>query len=316
MAQLIKLSDYVSRYEIDIYRYPSRYVRLKKERWQRLKLDWEARKKREQMPLWHSPSHFEVSQIKQKFNTWRRQFTKKEDEDVTDLPFDEQQDQSFDDLKRAFRDELFRFQMNWASSTISEISRVKKSYYYDGFLRFLAQELPDTVFVMYQPVCYLKKAPVDMDVILITPFEIWLIRHLKGNDQTIFDRESDRRWEKRVNDQRVSFMSPLMDLKRSRQVIEHLLDELDTDIPIRQAVISMDGYIDMSPRSTRIKLYDRRTLHEFKEQMLKSTAPIKSHQLKMADILLANSMTLSEIREDLEMDETDLLDDETDFRYD
>lgn len=316
MAQLIKLSDYVSRYEIDIYRYPSRYVRLKKERWQRLKQDWEARKKRGKMPFWHSPTRFEVSQMKQKFNSWRRSITRHADEDMAGLSFEEQRDKTFDDLKRAFKDELFRFQINWASSTISEVSRVKKSYYYDGFLRFLTQELPDTVFIMYQPVCYLKKAPIDMDVVLITPFEIWLIRHLKGNEQTIFDRESDRRWEKQVKDQKALFMSPLIDLRRNKQVIEHLLQEMDTDMPIRQAVISMEGYIDMSPKSTRINLFDRRNLHEFKEKMLKSTAPIKSHQLKMADILLANSMTVSELRDDLEMQESDLLDDESDFRYD
>lgn len=40
MAQLVKLSDYISRYETDIYRYPSRFVRLKKERWKRFSSEW------------------------------------------------------------------------------------------------------------------------------------------------------------------------------------------------------------------------------------------------------------------------------------
>ncbi|KHF29248.1 hypothetical protein LR68_02036 [Anoxybacillus sp. BCO1] len=30
MGQLIKLQDYISRYELDIYHYPSEFIRLKK----------------------------------------------------------------------------------------------------------------------------------------------------------------------------------------------------------------------------------------------------------------------------------------------
>ena len=37
MAQLIKLQDYVSRYEQDIYRYPSQFIKLKKQQWDKIK---------------------------------------------------------------------------------------------------------------------------------------------------------------------------------------------------------------------------------------------------------------------------------------
>ncbi|ARI76757.1 hypothetical protein [Halobacillus mangrovi] len=33
MAQLIKLQDYISRYETSIYQYPSQFIRLKRENW-------------------------------------------------------------------------------------------------------------------------------------------------------------------------------------------------------------------------------------------------------------------------------------------
>src|SRR5699024_11549297 len=42
VAQLIKLRDYISRYELDIYRYPSQYIRLKRDRWEKLLLSWES----------------------------------------------------------------------------------------------------------------------------------------------------------------------------------------------------------------------------------------------------------------------------------
>mgnify|MGYP005609875703 CR=1 FL=1 len=36
MGQLIKLQDYVSRYEQDIYHYPTQYVYLKKQQWEKV----------------------------------------------------------------------------------------------------------------------------------------------------------------------------------------------------------------------------------------------------------------------------------------
>ena len=41
MGQLIKLQDYVSRYEQNIFHYPSRFVLLKKQQWEKLRNLWE-----------------------------------------------------------------------------------------------------------------------------------------------------------------------------------------------------------------------------------------------------------------------------------
>ena len=41
MAQLVKLLDYISRYENDFTRYPTQYIRLKKYQWERMKTQWE-----------------------------------------------------------------------------------------------------------------------------------------------------------------------------------------------------------------------------------------------------------------------------------
>ncbi len=41
MAQLVKLLDYVSRYENDLSRYPTQYIRLKTSQWKRMKIQWE-----------------------------------------------------------------------------------------------------------------------------------------------------------------------------------------------------------------------------------------------------------------------------------
>jgi hypothetical protein len=41
MAQLIKLQDYVSRYEQDPYQYPARFIQLKKKNWNNVRASFE-----------------------------------------------------------------------------------------------------------------------------------------------------------------------------------------------------------------------------------------------------------------------------------
>ena len=41
MGQLIKLQDYTSRYEQNIYHYPARFVTLKNQQWEKVQRNWE-----------------------------------------------------------------------------------------------------------------------------------------------------------------------------------------------------------------------------------------------------------------------------------
>jgi hypothetical protein len=41
MGQLIKLADYISRYQRDAFHYPGQYIRLKQENWKSLVKKWE-----------------------------------------------------------------------------------------------------------------------------------------------------------------------------------------------------------------------------------------------------------------------------------
>lgn len=41
MGQLIKLQDHISRYETDIFHYPGQFIRLKNDRYKRLKEQWQ-----------------------------------------------------------------------------------------------------------------------------------------------------------------------------------------------------------------------------------------------------------------------------------
>ncbi|MGJ9382325.1 nuclease-related domain-containing protein [Salipaludibacillus sp. CF4.18] len=297
MAQLLKLADYVSRYEIDIYRYPSRYVRLKKERWQRVQREWAVQKNISiDRPFWESYEEEVKTFFQKSWNKLRRK-AKMELDDEIELPSEQEMPhQSKEQMKASFLEELFKFQINWVSSTVSERSAVKRSYYYDSLLEFLVKKLPDSFFILYEPVFFLKKATVDLDVIILTPSEIWLIKPLLGNENTIFQFDSDRFWSKKDGKRESKFLHPIISLNRMRTVIESILEEKNLSMPMKQVIVAKNSYIDIPQHNQRAKLIDKRNFHEFHEQFLKNKSPIKHTQLKIADALLAKCMTNSSSR--------------------
>ncbi|SDO13298.1 nuclease-related domain-containing protein [Alkalicoccus daliensis] len=308
MAQLLKLADYVSRYEIDIYRYPSRYVRLKKERWLRLKQDWEAtRSSHGNFPLFQ---HYEEETSLSLWKRTRSMFSRKdknETKEEVDLPTDWQlRHRSLEEIKTNFLQELLEFQLNWASSTVSEISHLNREYYNDKLLQYLLQELPDTFFIFYHPVLFARKAPVDCDIIILSPNDLWIITPLHGNKETIFSALEGRYWQRRDEDQQESFLHPNISLKRTKTVIQSILEKEGLSIPVRTAILSKDSYIDVGQGTQLAKLIDRRNLFEFRDSFLKMQAPIKHTQLKIADAILQSSLTISESRLNADIEEDSL----------
>ena len=68
--------------------------------------------------------------------------------------------------------------MKWASSTIVEKSFPDQRYYRNENLKYLLQRFPDTFLFLYEPIFLLKKAPIEMEVILISPTEVWCLSFL------------------------------------------------------------------------------------------------------------------------------------------
>ncbi|SDZ29326.1 hypothetical protein SAMN05421736_10963 [Evansella caseinilytica] len=305
MAQLVKLSDYISRYETDIYRYPSRFVRLKKERWERLLHDWEHRKT---MPLYQESDDGNLdsddSSKEAGFLGRLKNFFQREEKNEWDFDMPSQQEaappwaafKSKEELVNHFREEIYRFQLSWASSTISEVSDIKRKYYYDTLLTYLLLKLPDSFFVFYEPVFVAKKAPVDLDIFILTPSELWLITPLFGKKDTIFHADSDRFWIKAQGENKDKIIHPGISLKRMRTVIKTMLEEKELSVPITTAILAKDSYIDTPQTQKRWNYIDRRNIDEWQKALLKNRSPIKHHQLKIADALLSSCLTTSEFR--------------------
>jgi hypothetical protein len=305
MAQLIKLQDYVSRYEIDIFKYPIQFVRLKKQHWTNVFDLWKNGYLHEPVESceWEEQENDEKKTWKNRlFHLFKREKVEEERDHAVDMrreeefAFDSSRAEAItseQELKQHFLDQLFHFQLKWASSTFSEKSYVDLSYYSDETLRFLLQRFPDTVLLMYHPVFKLKKAPVDLEVLLITPTHLWCITFLEEENEATFVGSKDRFWEKKWTDTEKKVLNPLISLKRMEHIVTSIFKKASVELPIQKAVICRNGYIDYPTAPYDVKLIDKRVFDEWFQHMRTVRSPLKHMQLKGAKSLLDYCHTTS-----------------------
>src|SRR5699024_8744433 len=172
----IKLRDYISRYAWNIYRYPSQYIRLKQENWQKL------------YQLWLESDHEREMETPEEqasvFSKWlpflRKSRVADNDIKIKEEPYPKTEN----GLKQHFLNKLFPVQLKWASSTVTDVSFIDKHYYEDKVLKYFLQRFPDTYLVLYYPIFLIKNAPVDGDIILISSTGIEII-HLLERDPSV-----------------------------------------------------------------------------------------------------------------------------------
>ncbi|WP_208585829.1 NERD domain-containing protein [Gracilibacillus suaedae] len=302
MAQLIKLENYISRYQRDIFHYPSQFSRLKKENWERLKYLWEDQK---QLTL---EVENEEELKESNFSKWRSFF--KSRSEAEDIDMEEDTDDidflpaSKEELKHYFLDTLIPFQLKWASTTINEMSFINRSYYQDFLLRYFLQRIPDTHLLMYFPIFQLKNGPMEGDIVLISPLEIEIITLLeKPRNQTIIPNDS-RLWFIEENNIQSKFLSPLISTKRTETIIQSILKKYQLDFPIKKVVLSRTNVIDYQLEPYHTKFIDRDHHEEWLKQKQQLFTPLKHQQLKVADILLKHCESIAVKRPEWEQDET------------
>ncbi len=305
MAQLIKLQDYISRYEQDIYRYPAQYIKMKKQQWERIHESFLAQENEKEPPLRKEETerHSTVSII----SRFKKLFMKEEEpeeEPVTvekpdmllNIPF---KPETEDDLKISFLNQIFHFQMKWATSTIQASSLADGRFYLDEKLKFFLQRMPDTVLIMYRPVFQLKKATVETDTIMITPTETWCITFLESENNAVYLGSKDTFWERKGrNGASKKILNPHISLQRAEDIVKQIYKRKNMDIPVKKAVISREGYIDYPDAPIGLHLLDKKRFPEWFGAVRKSRSPLKGQQLKGAEALLDYCRTISVRRTD------------------
>src|SRR5699024_1756424 len=118
MAQLVKLLDYITRYESKPFHYPTQYIRLKQDNWELLLGRWDE--ENELAEAQEMDDLFEAHVEKKRFFKWNF-FQKKEDE-LLEERFERSLPTSRQQLVPYFLNELLPFQLKWATSTITHTS--------------------------------------------------------------------------------------------------------------------------------------------------------------------------------------------------
>ncbi|KHF39679.1 nuclease-related domain-containing protein [Halalkalibacter okhensis] len=295
MAHLVKLEDYISRYQFDLNRYLSQFTRMKKERWYYVKSEWEQ--------LQHDLASTEggtedtledekgrLFGMLQKVRSWSTHSKNKLYEEIDESDQRVQQ-MTLEQVKEEFLHDLYHAQLRWASSSLLEESRLHPKYKHDDWLQFFAQQLPDNYFLLYKPVFSVKQAPIELDIVIISPTEIFCISMLEGEEHSVFEASSGRFWTEYVNESRTKRLSPLVSLSRMTGVIKPILEEAGHTFPIRNIVVSKNSIIDNKVQGARVEFVDRRAFANWHEKLKKHPSPIKSQQMKVTSLLLSHCHT-------------------------
>ncbi|RTQ93333.1 nuclease-related domain-containing protein [Lysinibacillus telephonicus] len=317
MAQLVKLQDYISRYQMNLTRYPTQFVRLKKSQWERVKHQWLSG---EEIPEWeHIDNQEEIQEPKRRISLLKKFKFKKqelEEEDIEKVDVsnelinqeDEIQEEettlffepkivyypsTLEELKRMFFDQFFHFQIKWASSTLREKSYVDPRFMRDTMLRSLLQRFPDSYLVFYYPIVKVKKAPVELDIILLTPTECICITVVEEENSAVFVGNSDRFWTKKVGKIDKKVLNPIIQLNRMESIISQLFINNDVEMPIRKVLLSRNGYFDYPGSIYNVQFVDKREYPKWMLQMKRSTSPMKRMQMHAAQTILQSVQTTS-----------------------
>lgn len=312
MAQLVKLHDYISRYETDLTRYPTQFVRLKQNQWKRMKIQWETSSNHS---MWEDNIQDVVPVEKSQLASFFRFFgLRKEEVDLNESTVDivEEEDdfgfaatmaykpESIDKLHTLYLDQIFHFQLKWASSTLTELSRVNPKYMRDSLLRTFLQKLPDSYLVFYNPVIRLQKATVDLDIVIITPVECMCITVLEEEDLTAFVGSGKRFWTAKLGNNETKILNPLLSLNRMEKIVSRLFSEKDVDFPVKKYLLSRNGYIDYPVSPFDVEIVDRRSYDEWFSSIRMLSTPLKFSQFQGAQAILDVGQTnaISRLLED------------------
>ncbi len=245
MAQLIKLHDYISRYESDLSRYNSLFVRLKMRRWKAI-LEEESNRL--------GVTHLESEKV--------------------------------EELKQAYLDQLFSSQIKWASSTIKEKSNPLASLFTDSRLRCLVQRFPDTIFLNYNPVFQLKKAKVQMEVLMVTPSKLMCMSFLDGEEDALYIGSNGHFWQKKNKDKEMKVLSPVLSVRRMNHVARQIFQTTDTNLPIEKVVVAEKGYITHSNPPDDVLFIDKQDYETWLNELKTFISPMKMMQFRATKALL------------------------------
>ncbi|SFJ10412.1 Nuclease-related domain-containing protein [Halobacillus dabanensis] len=301
MAQLIKLKDYISRYEVNIFQYPTQYIRLKNDNWKKMGNRFEKGMMEDQEEF-----HSQEIRTAEEDTGWRKFFKRKKEElehkpekqeDLVPVPT------SIGELKQYYLDGLLPFQMKWATTTLKEKSFIDNVYQEDPYLKYFLQRFPDTYLLMYEPVALMKKAEVEIDHLLIGPFGIDIITSLSHPSGTILYPTTEHSWHIEGGDGQQKIRNPMLSLRRTETFIKSILSEYQLDFPYRKVILAPDLEFGPGQEPYQTAFIGKHRYQQWFNEKRNTKSPLKHDQLKVAEALLKHCRTVAVRRPEWDMEE-------------
>ncbi|QDP40915.1 NERD domain-containing protein [Radiobacillus deserti] len=284
MTQLVKLEDYVSRYERDIYHYPGQFIRLKKENWKKLREQWENQRYSAEGINEDEPTEADSS-------IWNL-FKRKEKEELLEMVVDKPRlPQNEAALKQYYLDQLVSLQLKWASTTVNEMSFLDRGYKDDFVLKYFLQRFPDTYLLFYHPIFHIKQSFIEGEIILVTPIGIDIITLLETNSSMTFMSNDDRTWMREHNQIRSKILSPMLGLNRTEKLVRSMMKAHSIEFPITKIVLSRTNKIQAAQEPYQTKYIGKTEHDRWLQEKRSLVSPLKHIQLKVCDILLKQCAT-------------------------
>ena len=287
LAQLIKLENYISRYERDIYHYPGHYIRLKQENWSKLHQFWQEHR------TYNSDKNNHGEGEPTNYSKWKSLFHRRVEVDETEDETNHYIPDTLDELKKYYLDSLLPFQLKWASSTVDKMSFVDKSYQRNELLQFFLQRLPDTFLVMFFPVFKIKKTIVEADIIIIHPVGIDVIKVVNLAAEKALIVEDSKTWYTEEDNIQTKLLNPLISAGRTEKILQSILASENIDFPIKKVLLSFDNTVQFRTEPYNTEIIDKSTIEKWVKQKQKFVSPLKRDQLKAAESILQHCDTVA-----------------------
>ncbi|MYL50413.1 NERD domain-containing protein [Halobacillus litoralis] len=301
MAQLIKLNDYISRYETNIYQYPSQYVKLKNDHWNKMKKKYEQgwiEKTKKEVPVKTEDGEKGIKKF------FKKKLRDEGQENSEDLVSEDDFPSSMEELKQYYLDGLIPFQLKWATTTLREKSFLDSSYKENSDLKFFLQRFPDTFLLMFEPVVQMKNAEVEIDHLLIGPSGIDIIFLLSHPNGEAIHPTSESSWFIEKEGVQSKVLSPMHSLRRTETFVKSVLNKYQLDFPYRKVVLSKDIPFASGQVPYRTDWIGKDRYSSWLHEKRTVRAPLKHNQLKVAEALLKHCRTIAVKRPEWDMDES------------
>ena len=176
---------------------------------------------------------------------------------------------------------------------MTEKSYIDKEFSNDKTLKFLLQRFPDTFLILYKPIFLLKKAPVEAELIIVTPASAICISFLEAEEDAVFVGSKERFWIKKTKNREVKILNPLLALNRTEKIVKALFDMYDVELPVQKLLISRNGFIDYPMQPYGVQFVEKRNFEDWFRSLRALKSPLKHMQLKAAQALLQYCQTTS-----------------------